>query len=341
MSITNLDSLQLASYLIESAKDSITAFAGGGQTSATLITTQTARVATVATAGDSVKLPVSVAGYELLVINHGANAMQVYGSGTDTIDDVATATGVSQMAGSLTIYTCATAGAWYSEGLGTGYSGSLQTLSYTGGLTAHAGGGQGSALALTTSINRVTTVATAGDSVALPAAAPGLIITVINTGANAMQVYGAGTDTINAVATATGISQIPNSVLTFVCVTSGLWQCEAVGSGYSGQLPTVSTTNGLTAHAGGGQGSALLLTTVINRVTTVGTAADSVGLPVSAAGMQIVVTNAAASNSMNVFPQTGEQINALGNNNAFAVAAGKTANFSCAVAGQWHAILSA
>ena len=42
------------------------------------------------------------AGLTVLVINHGANPMQVFGSGTDTINDVAAATGVSQMQGSMT-----------------------------------------------------------------------------------------------------------------------------------------------------------------------------------------------------------------------------------------------
>lgn len=327
---------------IETAQDSITAHAGGGQASAFQLTTQTSRITTVATAGDSIKLPASVAGLELLVINHGANPVQVFGAGTDTIDDVATATGVSQMPNSLVIFTCATAGAWYSEGLATGFGGpGLQTQSFANGLTAHAGGGQGSALALTAMVNRITTVATAGDSVALPAAVAGLLVTIVNRGANAAQVFGAGTDTINGVATATGISQPPNSVALYTCATAGLWETDAVGQGFSGQLPTVSSTNNITAHAGGGQGSAVPLTTVISRVTTVATAADSVVLPVSATGMVLTVSNAAAANSMNVFPAGAEQINALGASAAFAVAAGKTAQFSCAAAGQWHALLSA
>jgi len=102
-----------------------------------------------------------------------------------------------------------------------------------------------------------------------------------------------------------------------------------------------TTSDSLTAHAGGGQGSALPLTAMMNRVTTVGTAADSVVLPASAAGMCITVTNAAASNSMNIFPASGDAINALGANAAFACAAGKTVEFVCMTAGQWHGILSA
>lgn len=332
----------ITGLVYESASNALTAFAGGGQTNALKLVSEINVIGTVATAGDSIALPVSAPGLTIVVINKGANACQVYGQGTDTIDGVATATGVSQMVNSMVIYSCAVAGAWYSEGLATGWAGpGLQALSFSNGLTAHAGGGQGAALALTSMVNRVTTVATAGDSVALPAATAGLAITVINSGANPMQVFGAGTDTINGVATATGVSQMQNSVCLYVCTAAGLWQCEGIGSGFAGTFPTVSTVNGLTAHSGGGQALGTPCTAVINRFTTVAVAADSGLLPASSAGMQITVTNAAAANSMNLFPATGEQINALGANAAFAIAAGKTASLSCAVAGQWHAVLSA
>jgi hypothetical protein len=102
-----------------------------------------------------------------------------------------------------------------------------------------------------------------------------------------------------------------------------------------------STQDNLTAHAGGGQASATQISAMNARVTTVGTAADSVALPKSANGLIIYVTNAAAANSMNVFPYSGDAINSLGANNAFAVAAGKTCAFVCYTAGQWHSLLSA
>lgn len=56
--------------------------------------------------------------------------------------------------------------------------------------------------------------------------------------------------------------------------------------------------------------------------------------------MTLTVINAGAQ-SMNLFPFTGDQINAGGANVAFAVAAGKTVQLVCAVALNWHAILSA
>lgn len=75
-------------------------------------------------------------------------------------------------------------------------------------ITALAGGGQTGAYALTAQQSRVTTVANAADSVALPKAQPfgpndgrpgavGMVMFVRNDGANSMQVFGATPDTIN------------------------------------------------------------------------------------------------------------------------------------------------
>jgi len=83
----------------------------------------------------------------------------------------------------------------------------VTAFSTTDSITAHAGGGQASATALTTTINHVTTVVSAGDSVALPLAVAGSIVLVTNKAGQPMQVFGSGTDTINGVATATGVSQ--------------------------------------------------------------------------------------------------------------------------------------
>jgi hypothetical protein len=106
-------------------------------------------------------------------------------------------------------------------------------------------------------------------------------------------------------------------------------------------LPVASATDGITAHAGGGQSSAVPLTTSINRVTTVGTAADSVVLPASAPGLSVTVINAAASNALAVFPASGDAINALAANASYSLAAGKCATFFCTVAGNWYGNLSA
>ena len=84
----------------------LTAFAGGGKASATQINAASVKLATVATAADSVKLPLGYAGLEVFIANAGAASAQVFGSGTDTINGVATGTGVPQANGVSAIYKC-------------------------------------------------------------------------------------------------------------------------------------------------------------------------------------------------------------------------------------------
>ena len=102
-----------------------------------------------------------------------------------------------------------------------------------------------------------------------------------------------------------------------------------------------TTTDNLTATSSGSQATSLLLGSVGNRITTVAVAADSVLMPPSVAGAWMVVINAAAANSMNVFPAVGDAINAVAANGAFAIAANKTVLFYCITAGRWHTILTA
>lgn len=221
-------------------------------------------------------------------------------------------------------------------------AGQFITESATNAIVANPGGGQVNAVVLTSQTNRVGTVATAGDSVKLPAATAGLELTVINRGAQDLGVFGSGTDTIDGQASATGVLQMANSVVLYFCAVAGIWESEGLASGFGGPgLATQSVQDGLTAKAGGGQGGGPTINRMINRVTTVATAADSTTLPASAKGLTITMVNAAAANSMNVFPAVGDAINALGANAAFALAAGKTATFFCTAAGQWHSILSA
>ncbi len=107
------------------------------------------------------------------------------------------------------------------------------------------------------------------------------------------------------------------------------------------QLDQTVPVNALTALAGGGQANAVTLTAHVNRFTTVATIADSTKLPPAVAGIYPVTVINAAANSMNVFPSTGDAINAGAANAAFAVGGNKTAIFFCAVNGTWNAVLSA
>lgn len=94
--------------------DGVTARAGGGQALATALTGQVNRITVCASANDSVRLPVSVAGYAgFMVINDTANSLQVFGAGADTINNVAAATGVAVAAGKSLLVGCPVAGKWF------------------------------------------------------------------------------------------------------------------------------------------------------------------------------------------------------------------------------------
>lgn len=92
----------------------------------------------------------------------------------------------------------------------------------------------------------------------------------------------------------------------------------------------------LTAYSGGGQTNATQLVYGLNQVTTVAADNDSAKLPICQGGKVVVVINAGA-NSLNLFGQTGETINALSANAAYAVASTKIATAFCGADGKWYA----
>lgn len=92
------------------------------------------------------------------------------------------------------------------------------------GITAHAGGGQTNAFALTTNWNRITTVATGNDSVILPGAVPGSMIVVANDAAsNSANVYPAVGDAINALGTNNPFALAANKRVIFFCIAPFKW----------------------------------------------------------------------------------------------------------------------
>lgn len=318
------------------------------QAGATPITTNSARVdtSTAPTSGsllgDGVVLPAVAPGVYVFVHNNTNNPVQVYGNATDTINGVAGNIGITMPPNSVDTFIAAGAGAWAVEA-GVGFAGQLNTVLSLDNIVANNTGTQAAATTLSADFNRIVTAANAAapwSAVRLPASAPGMDIFVINHGANSIQVFGANTDRIDDVATATGVTQMPGSVTLYTCTTAGDWYSNGIGTGYAGSFPTVSYVNGLTANSGAVQAGATPVTACIARFTTVGGPGYSALLPNAFGGMQITVANAGA-NSINLFPAVGEQINALGVNTAFSIPVGKSAVLSCAVAGQWHSVLSA
>jgi hypothetical protein len=93
----------------------VTAHAGGTRAAAVPLTAAMNLITVCATAADSVALPPAVGGQEVVVVNAGAAAAQVFAAvGTsDTINGVAAATGISLAAGGKDIFVSPAPGIWY------------------------------------------------------------------------------------------------------------------------------------------------------------------------------------------------------------------------------------
>jgi hypothetical protein len=234
--IENVRNLIVTGFIYESFADGVVAFAGGGQANATQLTAELNKVTTVASPGDSVKLPASAPGLTIININKGAAAMQVFGLGADIIDDSPSATGVSQMRNSTVIYSCTTAGVWATEGLGGGFTssggGAFQTFSFVDGLTATAGGTQSNSIVVQASQAGFATVAV-GAAAKLPPAKAGMQIDVVNHGANTLTIFPASQTDGGAAGGDAFNTQAQNAALTggitttvpviFYCLSDGVW----------------------------------------------------------------------------------------------------------------------
>jgi len=217
--------IERGDFVLSSGAQSIVAFAGGGKASATQIEWQITRVNTVATAGDSVLLPPSTRGLWVTLINHGAAAMQVYGAGTDTINDVATATGLSQGVNSAVEYFCPAPGVWYTQGLGMGFASNLPTVSYAT-VAANSAGTQAAGTAITAQLSTIT-AAGANYGITLPVSVPGMMLTIANISSQTIKVFpnaaGTTTETINVLSANAAISQLTATSTTFCCTVAGQW----------------------------------------------------------------------------------------------------------------------
>lgn len=218
--------LTVTGFISDSQADSLTA-TGTTQGGALALTKEFNRITTAANATapfNGVTLPASVAGYDIEVTNSTSNPIQVYGLGADTINGVTNTVGVTQPPNSVVVFYCHTAGSYFTEGIGGGFSGSFATTWVVGGLTA-AGGGQGGALLLTAMVNRFTTVG-AGNGALLPVNAIGMNIAVTNDGANALTVYPDSGASINSLGTNVGTLLPVGTTATFICEASNVWKTQ-------------------------------------------------------------------------------------------------------------------
>jgi len=104
VSIDDNDNLDGTLYIRQSVGDALTA-AGTTRGDALTLAAQVNNITTAA-ASTGVVLPAGVAGDIFIIENAGANLIQVYGNGSDTIDGVAGATGVPLTNALRCMYIC-------------------------------------------------------------------------------------------------------------------------------------------------------------------------------------------------------------------------------------------
>lgn len=138
----------------------------------------------------------------------------------------------------LTLLT-ATTGAFGTLSGAPAFSG-LPTFKVTNAITAFATGGQASATALVSTINSITTCATAGDSVKLPAALAGSMVQVSNLGAAYANVFPASGDLIDTLAANASVKLGVGSSMLFTCAVAGSWKS------LSNSIPNAKFTTGTT-----------------------------------------------------------------------------------------------
>lgn len=94
------------------AVNAVTAFAGGGQGSATPLTAAISRITVCATINDSVRLPRATPGQRIAVHNLGAATANVFPSVGDAINALAVNTALAVATSKGTFFDCAVAGFW-------------------------------------------------------------------------------------------------------------------------------------------------------------------------------------------------------------------------------------
>lgn len=197
------------------------------------------------------------------------------------------------------------------------------------GLTAFAGGGQANALQLAASFNEVSTVATSGDSVKLPAATPGLSITVKNIGAEALAVFPFLGDSINSLAANASVFIAPGVSKTFRAQDSTVWQET------TGPVAVSRTPAAINATA-----TATAVQVASGDITSTSAAATTITLPTTALlaaflGAQLGtdfsfwIDNSAGANTVTVVFGTGQTaLTVLTGENTLTIAAGSVGKFS-------------
>lgn len=320
LSLTELSQLQVSTI----------AAAGSAQSDATAIGGDGTFYVTASDGTKGVALPAAVAATVVRVVNAGTGKLKVYpvNGGNDTINTLTGSTGpITLLPGAYAVFVASSATQWY-----TNDDVSIMPTFPVVALAA-AGSSSSDAAVIT---NNIVAVTGADDAVgvALPAAAIGLAVLVINTSASAaLKVYpvDGGNDNINSLAEDAAFTLAPGRAAWFVATTAAQWYTAEDNA----LLPFSATAT--VAAAGTTAADATAMTIGVN-VVTGADGVKGVALPAALEGFNVTVVNDRRNYALFVYPVNGgnDKINELPEDQRFILAPGKTATFRATSATQWY-----
>lgn len=180
--------------------------------------------------------PDPFSGLMIFIVNTGANNLLCFPHPNDpnnSINSLALNASVILGPRSITPFQCFTPGIWFADSIGTGFAGSIETIVPQGPLTASTTQTQAAGTSITQALAQFGTVANPSDAGTLMPAKAGMIVTVVNSGANTMSIFPAsqgqggvsGGDKFNSQGQNAALTGgISNTVpMIFNCIVDGTW----------------------------------------------------------------------------------------------------------------------
>lgn len=223
--------------------------AGTTQGNGTALTADYNVVTTVA-ASSGVVLPTATVGRRIIIVNRGANTLNVYpfATGSQQIDALGANNPITIPVNGVMMFNAATTSRWYSSSTLTLTDPLITTpslvaakVSTSASVTAGTNvQGQG---ALTSDYNVITSAAANPSGVTLPAATVGRKVLIVNKGANPVNVYPATSAAIDAIAANSPISLPVGGLLEFNASSATQWYSSynATTAGSAGSVSFTGT----------------------------------------------------------------------------------------------------
>lgn len=368
-------SVQVTSGFYQPTSATVTA-AGTNQGTATALTA-TYNVVTTAAAGTGVSLPVPTqGGWEVTVVNHGANEITLYPNSGAAIEGLATNVGLPLPAGAGIIILATSATQWYATheielagtGISTTYNNGTVTFTNTG-VTSIAGTtnqitASASTGAVTLSLPSTVTIGTSLTVSGLTAnsflysGTAGLLTTTLAPTNGQLLIGSTGAAPVAATLTqGTGIAvtngagsiTITNTGVTSIAGTANQITLSAATGSVTASIPTafvapgsVQITTGLylstnaAVTAAGTNQGTATALTASYNVITTATAGTGVVLPAPTSAGWEVFIVNKGANTVNIYPATGATIDSAGVNNPVTVPTGASITLVASSTTQWY-----